>query len=178
MKKLILRDGRELIIRKAVIPDAPRMVQYLSVIGGESDNLTFGLNEFEISVDKEELIIESMNSKDNSIMIIGEIGDQIASMLSMACGTRPRTRHVGEFGITVRKPFWGLGIGDAMLDYMIEWSRNTHIVRKINLRARVDNNKAIALYKKHGFMEEGVATRDLYINGSFIDSIIMGLEID
>lgn len=178
MKKLILKDGREITIRKAVRSDAPRMVQYVSVIGGESDNLTFGLNEFELTVEKEELIIESMNSRDNSIMIVAEINGEIASMLSMSCGTRPRTRHVGEFGITVRKPFWSLGIGNAMISYMIEWARDTKIVRKINLRARADNSKAIALYKKHGFREEGVATMDLYINGSFYDSILMGLEIN
>lgn len=178
MKKLILRDGRELSIRKAVRSDATKMVEYVLVIGGESDNLTFGKNEFDLTVEKEELIIESMNSRDNSIMIVGEIEGNIVSMLSMGCGTRPRTRHVGEFGITVKKPYWGHGIGNAMIDYMIEWARNTHIIRKINLRARIDNKNAIALYKKHGFKEEGIATRDLYINGSFYDSLIMGLEID
>lgn len=178
MKKLILRDGREVTIRKAERPDAPRMVEYLSVIGGESDNLTFGLNELEITIEKEEMIIESINSRDNSIMIIAEINGEIASMLSMNCGTRPRTSHVGEFGITVRKHFWNFGIGSAMIDYMIEWAKNTNIVRKVNLRVRSDNSKAIALYKKHGFREEGLATRDLYINGKFYDSIIMGLEIN
>jgi hypothetical protein len=90
MKEIILRDGREMTIRRAIRSDALNMVQYVSIIGGESDNLTFGLNEFEITPEREELIIESMNSKDNSIMIIGEIGGQIVSMLSMSCGTRPR----------------------------------------------------------------------------------------
>jgi RimJ/RimL family protein N-acetyltransferase len=178
MKKIILKDGREMTIRRATISDASKMVQYVSVIGGESDNLTFGLNEFELTAEREELIIESMNSKDNSIMIVGEIDDQIVSMLSMNCGTRPRTRHVGEFGISVRKPYWSLGIGNAMITYLINWAKDTNIVRKINLKARSDNANAIALYKKHGFKEEGVSTRDLYINGGFYDCMIMGLEID
>jgi RimJ/RimL family protein N-acetyltransferase len=178
MKKIILKNEKEMIIRKATRLDALRMVQYVSVIGGESNNLTFGLNEFELTKEKEELIIENTNSMDNSIMIIAEIDSEIVSMVSMHCGTRPRTRHVGEFGITVRKPYWGLGIGSAMLDYLIEWAKGTNIVRKINLKVRSDNSKAIALYKKHGFTQEGVSTRDLYINGEFHDCIIMGLEID
>lgn len=178
MKKLSLRDGREITIRKAVRSDALKMVQYVSKIGGESDNLTFGLNEFDITVEKEELIIDSTNSRDNSIMIVAEMDGQIVSMLSLGSGTRQRTRHVGEFGITVGKPFWGLGIGSAMIEYMLEWARDTHIIRKINLRARIDNKNAISLYKKYGFKEEGVATRDLYINGIFYDSVLMGLEID
>ncbi len=178
MKNIILKDGREMTIRRATRSDASKMVQYVSVIGGESDNLTFGLNEFEITPEREELIIESMNSKDNSIMIIGEIDGQIVSMLSMSCGIRPRTRHVGEFGISVRRPYWSLGIGNAMITYLIDWAKNTNIVRKVNLKARSDNANAIALYKKHGFKEEGVSTRDLYINGGFYDCMIMGLEID
>lgn len=178
MEKLIIKDGRELTIRKAIRSDAAKMVKYVSVIGGESDNLTFGLNEFELTIDKEELIIESMNSKDNSTMIVAEIDGEIVSMLSMSCGTRPRTRHVGEFGITVRKLYWGLGIGSGMISYLIDWARGTNVIRKINLKVRSDNDKAIALYKKKGFKEEGVSTRDLYINDIFYDCIIMGLEID
>lgn len=178
MKKIILRNGKEMTIRKAAKSDAPKMVEYLSVIGGESDNLTFGLNEFKPTAEEEESMIESRNSSNNSLMIVAEIDGEIVSMLSMACGTRPRTRHVGEFGITVRKPYWGLGIGNAMLDFLIDWAGNTNIVRKINLRVRSDNTKAIALYKKHGFKEEGLTTRDFYINEVFYDSINMGLQID
>lgn len=178
MKKQVLRDGREIIIRRAVKSDAYKMVQYVSKIGGESDNLTFGLNEFDLTAEKEELIIESINSKDNSLMIVAELDGEIVSMLSFGGGVRPRTRHAGEFGITVKKAFWGLGIGGAMLDYMITWARDTRIIRKINLKARIDNKNAIALYKKYGFKEEGVTTRDLHINDVFYDSLLMGLEID
>lgn len=178
MKKQVLKDGREILIRRAVKSDAYKMVQYVSKIGGESDNLTFGLNEFDLTADKEELIIESINSKDNSLMIVAEMDGEIVSMLSFGGGIRLRTRHAGEFGITVKKAFWGLGIGSAMLDYMITWARDTRIIRKINLKARIDNKNAIALYKKHGFKEEGVSTRDLCINEVFHDSLLMGLEID
>ncbi len=178
MKKRVLRDGREIIIRRAVRSDACKMVEYVSTIGGESDNLTFGLNEFDITADKEELIIESMNSKENSLMIVAEVKGEIVSMLSFGGGIRQRTRHVGEFGISVKKAFWSLGIGSAMIDYMLEWAKDTHIIRKINLKARIDNKNAIALYRKYGFREEGVSTRDLYIHEQFYDSLLMGLEID
>lgn len=178
LKRITLKDGREVLIRKAVKSDASKIIQYVTAVGGESDNLTYGINEFDITEEKEEQIIESINSRDNSIMMLAEIDGEIVSMLFISCGTRPRTRHAGEFGITVKKSCWGLGIGNAMISSLIEWARSTEIIRKINLKVRTDNTRAIALYKKHGFREEGISTRDLYINGSFYDCCIMGFEID
>lgn len=178
MKNVILKDGRTLIIRKAEKSDAKKMVEYISHIGGESDNLTFGANEFELTVEKEELIIDTTNIRDNAIMMVGEIDGDIVSLINLNCGTRPRTRHVGEFGISVRKAYWGLGIGNAMLTSLIAWARATSIIKKINLKVRADNTSGIALYKKNGFKEEGISTRDMYINNKFYDCLLMGLELE
>jgi RimJ/RimL family protein N-acetyltransferase len=178
MKKMILKNGKELVIRRAEKEDARGMIEYMSIIGGESDFLTFGLNEFKMTLEMEEQIIESINNKDNSIMLVGELEGQIVSIVSMNCSSRPRIRHSGEFGISVRKPYWGLGIGDAMINYLVQWANGTNIIRKINLKVRTDNSRAINLYKRHGFKEEGIITRDLYLDGVFYDSLYMGLAID
>lgn len=81
-------------------------------------------------------------------------------------------------GITVRKPYWGLGIGKLLLKYLIDWAKGTGIIRKINLRVRSDNEKAIKLYEKYNFKKEGTLLRDFCINEKFYDSICMGLLID
>jgi GNAT superfamily N-acetyltransferase len=56
--------------------------------------------------------------------------------LNFSGGPRERTAQIGEFGITVRKAYWGLGIGRALIEYLIEWSRNSGVIRKINLKVR------------------------------------------
>lgn len=178
MKTVVLRDGQKLLIRKAETRDAEKLVQYMSCIGGESDFLTFGDNELQITVEKEQQIIESLNSRENTIMAVAIIGDEIAGSFSFSGGFRSRTQHAGEMGITVRKQYWGLGIGKALMEYLIDWAKQTGIVRKINLRVRTDNDNAIALYKKLGFVEEGILTRDFMIDGVFYDSLHMGLSID
>ena len=61
---------------------------------------------------------------------------------------------------------------------MIDWGIESNVVKKINLRVREDNYVAIGLYKKLGFKNEGIITRDFYIDGEYYNSISMGLELE
>ncbi|QUH19493.1 GNAT family N-acetyltransferase [Alkaliphilus sp. B6464] len=178
MKKVILKNGKELVIRKAIIQDVEKIIQYKIIVGGESDYLTFGEDEVVINIDNEKLSIESINKRNNSILAVALIDGEIVGSIVFRGGERSRVRHVGEMGVTVRKSYWGLGIGSILLDFLIKWAKETDTVKKINLRVRVDNEGAIKLYKKYGFKKEGILTRDFYIDGRFYDSMNMGLIID
>nr|WP_319489935.1 GNAT family protein [uncultured Caproiciproducens sp.] len=178
MKKIILKNGKELIIRKAAEEDAEQMVQFRTHISRESDFLSFGEDEIEITAEKERSIIQCENTKDNSIIIIALINEEIAGFISFKGGDRIRKRHAGKMGVSVRKQFWGLGIGNILLKSLIEWAIGTRIIKKIDLLTRADNEKAIKLYEKYGFRKEGILTRDLCIKGKFYDSLSMGLQID
>lgn len=178
MKSLRLRNGQTLTIRTAIKEDALNLIYYISKIGGESNFLTFGENEFDITVEKEEAIIESHMGVDNKLFIIAEIENKIVGSLNYSGGSRPRTKHTGEFGVSVGKEYWGLGIGEQLIKYMIDWGIERNVVKKINLRVREDNYVAIGLYKKLGFKNEGIITRDFYIDGEYYNSISMGLELE
>lgn len=103
---------------------------------------------------------------------------KIVGCLNFSGGARQRTAHTGELGVSVLKEYWGCGIGRELIQYLIDWSKETGIIRKINLRVRTDNARGINLYKHLGFLEEGVKSRDFLINGKFYDSLIMGLKVD
>ncbi|MDN3956046.1 GNAT family N-acetyltransferase [Sporolactobacillus laevolacticus] len=168
-----------MIIRKARKTDAAAMINFLHQIAGESDYLTFGsADELHLTVEKEEKLFEDYFNRDNGLNLIAEYDGQIAGNLNFSGGTKKRTAHTGEFGISVRKDFWGLGIGKALIARLIEWSKESGVIRKINLRVRSDNARAIHLYKSFGFKEEGVITRDFLIDDVFYDSIQMGLFIN
>lgn len=178
MKSLKLRNGQTLTIRTAIKEDALNLIYYISKIGGESDFLTFGENEFDMTVEKEEAIIESHIGVENKLFIIAEIENKIVGSLNYSGGSRTRTKHTGEFGVSVGKEYWGLGIGKELIKYMIDWAIESNVVKKINLRVREDNKIAIDLYTKLGFKKEGIITRDFYIDGEYYNSIFMGLELD
>ena len=166
------------IIRKAVRSDAKELIEYLNIIGGESDFLTFGAGQFKKTVEQEEEFIADSLTKANALFIIAEINGKIVGNLNFSGGAKERTAHTGEFGISVLKEYWGNGIGEKLLKYLITWSKASGIIRKINLKVRTDNTKAISLYKKLGFSEEGLIKRDFLIDGKFYDCLSMGLSID
>lgn len=177
MKEMKVKDEK-VIISKANKSDAKSLIEYLNVIGGESDFLTFGAGQFGRSVEQEEDFIENALKKGNALFIIAEINGKVVGNLNFSGGPRKRTAHVGEFGVSILKEYWGNGIGEELIKYLISWSESSGIIRKINLRVRTDNTRGINLYKKLGFLEEGIVKRDFLINGEFYDSLLMGLLID
>jgi RimJ/RimL family protein N-acetyltransferase len=178
MKYCQLKCGQTLVIREAVKEDASKVNAYKNIVGKETDNLTFGEGEYEITAEREAEGIESISKSDNQLMLCTFISDQLVGQLRFTGGSRPRIKHTGEFGVTVLKEHWGRGIAGELISYLVEWAKATQIVRKINLWVRSDNQRAISLYRKFGFVSEGLVTREFFINGKFYDVIHMGMEID
>ncbi len=178
MKQLNLKNGNLLVIRKANKSDAKEILDYIYTISSESDFLTFGEGEFDKTIEEEENFIDNISKQNNALFIIAEIEGKIVGNLNFSGGTRSRLAHTGEFGVSILKEYWEQGIGTELIKYLIEWSKASGVIRKIDLRVRSDNDLAIHVYKKLGFKEEGVITRNLQINNSFYDTICMGLMID
>ncbi len=66
-----------------------------------------------------------------------------------------------------------LGIGRAMLDYLVTWSQQAGL-RKLYLRVYDFNAPAHRLYRTAGFTEEGRLQADVRrADGSYADTIIM-----
>lgn len=178
MKKVTLKNGGELLIRKAAESDGEEMAKFKIGISGESDFLSYGRDELEITPETEKKIIASENGADNSVIILGLMDGEIAGFVTFKGGARVRKRHGGEMGIAVRRKYWGLGLGGLLVEALLEWARGTGIVRKIDLVTRADNEKAIKLYERYGFRKEGVLTRNLCIGGLFYDAVSMGRPVD
>ena len=79
----------------------------------------------------------------------------MAIMAGIACvGPKEKTRHRAEFGISVDKDFWGLGIGRALTEACIECARAAGYLQ-MELEVVAENEKALSLYRSLGFVEYG-----------------------
>jgi RimJ/RimL family protein N-acetyltransferase len=172
-----LKNGQVLTIREAAPEDARALLDYIENVSGESGFLGFGPGEFELSEGEEADYLRRMRDADNQLYLVGLINDMIVSTLTFSAGRRVRVRHSGEFGMSVRKQLWGLGIGSLMLEALIAWAGETGIVKKINLRVRTDNQRAIALYRRKGFVIEGTIHREIFLDGQYYDHHWMGLVL-
>jgi RimJ/RimL family protein N-acetyltransferase len=173
-----LRNGSECIIRRAVEKDTPDIVKYSNIVGGESDFLSYGRNEFSHSVEQERVIIREYSETNNRLFIVAVIDGNIVGMLTFWGNGRRRLEHWGEFGVSVLKRYQNIGVGSALLDYMIEWAKRSKLVRKVDLMVREDNYQAINLYEKMGFEVEGRIRRAMKVDDKFYNFLYMGRLID
>lgn len=178
MKEIKLKNGKTAILRSPIKEDAQAMIDYLNIIGGESDFITFGKNEFSMSVEAEQDYIERINSMDNSKNVLITIEDEIVGIASINSVQKERMKHNGTLGISIRKKYWGIGLGSEIMTYLIDWAKSNKITKKINLLVREDNIRGVKLYEKFGFEKEGLLKKDICVNGVYYNTIAMGLYID
>ncbi len=166
------------MIRPVTAEDAANVLQYLNCVTAETDFLASGEGEFDWTIEKERKFIEDHLNADNKLIILAEIKSEVAGIAGFTGDEKSRMRHTGELGISILRRYWGLGLGSALMEYIIEWAKSSGVVRKINLKARIDNDRALRLYKRFGFVLEGTISRQFQIAGGFHDAYLMGLQID
>ncbi|MCD7034538.1 GNAT family N-acetyltransferase [Metabacillus sp. GX 13764] len=173
-----LKDGKLVMIREAEKKDAEQIIEFYNKVGGETDFLSFGKDEFQKDAEEYSRSIEEAHLADNSIMLLALLDNKIISIATIHSSQKPRNRHVGTLGIVISKEFTGLGLGRILMERLIEWTKQNGVTKRISLVTREDNIPAIALYKKLGFQEEGLIIGDTYINGIYYNTLLMGLSFD
>jgi putative acetyltransferase len=84
-----------------------------------------------------------------------------------------RRRHVAAFGIGVADDVRRQGIGGALTEAVIDAADNWLDIKRIELTVFHDNEEAIRLYEKHGFVREGAMRSYAFREGSYVDVIAM-----
>ncbi len=177
-KEILLKNGKTLLIRNGLPKDALASVEFVDKVAAETINLTFGPGDLNLTEESQIKFFNKHLEEENLLALLAFVDGMVVCQMNFTPQSRPRRRHVGEFGISVLKEYWGLGIGKEVLKTLIEWAHQSKVIRKINLFVLTSNQRAINLYKGLGFKEEGMTTRDAQIDGKFYDALLMGLEID
>lgn len=176
MKKHSLKSGKEVTIKEAVKEDAQKIIDFYNKVGGETIFLSFGENEFKRDLVEYENFLNATKEEENSIiLLIMDDVENIISIASINSSQKPRTKHVGTLGIVIQENYWGLGLGKYLMIELINWAKSNGTTKKIQLSCNEANAKAIDLYKKVGFVEEGHIMQDTFINGNYYNTTLMGL---
>jgi RimJ/RimL family protein N-acetyltransferase len=174
---MILKNGKELLIQKAAVEDAEDIIEYLNIVGGESDNLLFGKDGFHMTAQAEEKYIENISKSAKSALFAGKIDGKIVCVGSISSPDRERIAHQCDIAVSVKKAFWSMGVGTELMRTLIAFARQTNEIEIIHLGVRSDNVNAIKLYNKMGFEEIGLYKKFFKINGTYADEILMNLYL-
>ena len=90
------------IIREADPDDAEKMILYLNQVGGESDNLLHGENEFTVPIEGVKRKLAMSKDSENSIVLIALENEQIIARAELDGYCAARIRHRAKFSISVK----------------------------------------------------------------------------
>jgi RimJ/RimL family protein N-acetyltransferase len=84
-------------------------------------------------------------------------------------------RH-SEMGIAIgRKEDWGKGFGFDALVTCLRYGFDTLGLHTVKIRAHQDNARALALYRRVGFVDVGRERETVFQNGRFADYIVLDM---
>lgn len=162
-------------IVRAQAQDAAALLEYLKIIGGETDNLSFGPEGVPLTVEAEQSYLAMQAQSHEHIQLLAKVNGEIIGTASL--NRKPnRMNHRAEFGISLKKVWWGCGAASALAEGVLAFARETG-VQQVNLAVRSDNNRAIALYERLGFRKLCTFPDFFNINGELIDFDFMILSL-
>jgi putative acetyltransferase len=107
---------------------------------------------------------------DGTFNLLACVGEEVVGQLGLhTFPHHPRRRHVGQIGMGVRDDWQGKGAGSALMLAMIDLADKWLNLSRIELEVYTDNEPAIHLYRKFGFVVEGTHTRFAFRDGMFVD---------
>jgi L-phenylalanine/L-methionine N-acetyltransferase len=100
--------------------------------------------------------------------------ERIIGMLGLH-GVQPglRRAHVRGLGIAIDSAWQGQGVGDRLMTAALHWADQWAGVLRIELTVFADNQRAIKLYERHGFLTEGLLRSHMLRDGVFADTYLM-----
>jgi len=98
--------------------------------------------------------------------VVGQLGLHTAP-------NSPRRRHVGQIGMAVRDDWHGKGVGTALMQAVVDLADKWLNLRRLELEVYIDNEPAIRLYKKFGFVIEGTKVEYAFRDGHYVDTYMM-----
>ncbi|KAA1469809.1 acyl-CoA N-acyltransferase [Dentipellis sp. KUC8613] len=89
-------------------------------------------------------------------------------------GVNPKNRDA-EVVLMIDQDFQGMGYGTEIMKWLVGYAFDGLGLHRLSLSVYGNNPAGIALYKKTGFIQEGVKRKALWINGQWVDEIFMGV---
>ncbi|MFP3389436.1 GNAT family N-acetyltransferase [Brevibacillus sp. SIMBA_076] len=105
---------------------------------------------------------------------IWELEREIVGVIGFSSPNRKRLAHTGSIMMMISKDFRSKGLGKVLLQELLAWAEQHPLIEKVSLGVLSTNHRAIALYKRMGFVEEGRKVKEFKVSeNEYIDDVLM-----
>lgn len=158
-----------MIIRKAIPTDAERLIVLMKHVE-ESKHMLYEPGERQTT--SEQLEKRLTSSSEETVVFVAEEQTDLIGYLFAIGDTVKRKQHSVYLVIGVHQHCRAKGTGTQLLRAVETWAIDK-MLHRIELTVLEKNTAAIALYKKMGFMVEGVKRDSICIDGEYANELYM-----
>ena len=176
--RVVLKHGIEALLRNGDAADGPAVYENFNLTHAETDYLLSYPDENSFDPEQEARFLEEKAKSPDEIELIALISGKVAGTAGIeAIGKKYKVKHRAEFGISILKEYWGLGLGRALAEACIECAKEAGYCQ-LELNAVAENTRALSLYRTLGFVEFGRNPRGFLSRTSgFQEVVYMLLEL-
>lgn len=170
-----LSDGKVLTVRSVEGKDAEALSDFRYTTSGETHFMARYPEECSYDMERvrEGLTACEASPVNFEIGVYDDRGEQVGDIGVTQVRSHIKWRHRAVMGISVRKEYWGCGLGSFLMQLAVEQAAANGF-EQLELGVFEDNVRAIHLYEKFGFAKYGVSPRAFKLkDGTYRDEIIM-----
>ena len=129
-QRIILKNGKEAWLRNGDAADGSAVYEVFNATHAETDYLLSYPEENTFDPEQEAAFLEGKAKSPNEIEILAFVDGKVAGLAGIeAVGTKYKVKHRAEFGISILKEYWGLGLGKALTKACIQCARDAGYVQ-------------------------------------------------
>lgn len=150
-----LKNGEPCLIRSGCAADGQAAYDNFNLTHAQTDFLLSYPDENSFDPEQEGQFLAKLEADPREVELCAFLHGRLVGMAGIeAMGKKDKVKHRAEFGISVDKAYWGLGIGRALTAACIECAKQAGY-HQLELDVVRENTAAIALYQSFGFAEYG-----------------------
>ncbi len=165
---VMLHNGEKVLLREYRHQDRENLVSFYNNLSPET--LRWSLPPYDRA-----RVERWTANPEQSIILLALQKEKIIGHLQVFLQAYSRAQRIGELVIYLHQAFQNVGLGTAMMREAIRLAGERRLHR-ISLSVIADNVRAIRVYEKVGFKQEGIRKEDYFgEDGRYHDVVEMGL---
>jgi putative acetyltransferase len=119
-------------------------------------------------------LAEICRAGSGDLLLLAEVEGEVVGGAGLhPCGASPRRRHAMSLGMQVDPRWQGRGAGTLLLQSLCDYADRWLGLLRLELTVYTDNVRAQRLYRRFGFVEEGVQRAYALRDGLYVDALAM-----
>ena len=115
--------------------------------------------------------LSTLGANDHWLCAIAE--DQLVAWGGLTVHADMARRHSAQLGLVVARPWWGRRIGSELMGELLNLADDWLNLQRVELSVFTGNERAVGLYKRHGFDVEGTQRAHALREGRYADAYLM-----